>query len=149
MTIEDRLNKLETEIAAIRKELKPDDGMPKVGQACWVRYIEGNIGPMRWDGDDIDLARWNQGRVHLTHQEAIDANRRDEIRVKLERMAKGFVKKPTDRVHNIIWSENERKFYFDEFTCVNIGLNNFATRGDAEAALEAIGEEDMKFYYRV
>jgi len=108
--------------------------------ASYYGVVNCNI----WDDDKVDIKNRSLGSVFLTEQEAKDEVRRREIYTKLKRLAGGYE-----------WKVGVENYYIathyprilvncsDLFK--HIGQVYFETNEAAQAAIDEIGEDDLKF----
>ena len=121
---------------------------PDIGDEYWS-IDTGFVNQHSWCNDTYDKQDLERGNFYRTEQEVLAADRRQVILTKLKRLTKGFVPNWGDTKQNkarILFSYSLGKFSIEvNWCCQTQGATYFATEQDAIDAIEAIGEDDMKF----
>lgn len=151
-----KLLELQKELLAEFKEEEPSLDGWKVGDKYYSHDTTGNIIASRVDstnnGSDInstDTIRIKHGYAKHTEEEVKFQFERDAVFYELSKFAE-----PDDREWNdfnnhwyICWNCKKGEIGFDyKYNCRHNDIY-FASREDAEKAIEAVGEERIKKYY--
>lgn len=148
---ESRLKQLKQKLMSEFKEEKPSlDGWKDKDKYYFIGSAGIIVEDLLYRGDNTaGEYRVTHGNAFRTYEEAEFKRERDTVLYELSKFAE-----PEDREWNgsnnhwfICWNYREDRIGFDlKYICKHNGIY-FATREDAEKAIQAVGEDRIKKYY--
>jgi hypothetical protein len=161
MTFDERIAELEKQLADLKAEIKSAEAAqgvwtPEIGDNYWAVCDYGAVMELCYPTDLAFVKnRFAIGNCFRTKGEAKFAAERLKVLAEMRKYAKGF--KPD-------WSSvSERKYYLfcrressdykdrhvfvSDCSVINYGCIHFASKKDAQACIDGIGEERLLKYY--
>ena len=123
---------------------------PKKDSYVWLLDSFGDVQGYHWRGSRLDIEAFQQGHIFPTQDEAKFERERRKVMAELE-----LFKEPEYRDWNsrrylhfsIYYSYDNEKFYFVDSCEFKHNDIYFATKEDAQRAIDFVGEDRVKKYY--
>ncbi len=139
----------EMQIAGLRKKIEEQEEQenkkfPQNGEEYFYIISIGHISQDVYDGNMTDLQRLAIGNMFKTKEEAAFEVERLKVLKELKEISKSFeFYEPNFYLTQLVDKEIEVACT----VCFQYDTIFFASEGDAESAIEAVGEERIKKYY--
>lgn len=152
MTVEERIAKLEKELAELKAEIKQEqteDDMPCAGDIYNAIASGGRVELYEWSGCAFDKGCYEIGNVFSTKEDAEFVVEKLKVIRELKQFAE---------LKEKAWDSEDAHFYIEwDFTLRRINIDrNYTRKGNciyfdsvymAENAIKAVGEDRIKKYY--
>lgn len=131
-----------------KKEESKGRWHPHCGDMYW-HIVRSETGCYEWDGGSVDNAMWRVGNCFRTKEEAEFALEQLKVIAQLKEYAEPEdVQWDLEKIHHTIIYENKSQKIEVGISCFYKHSElTFASKEDALAAVEAVGEERVKKYY--